>query len=107
MLTDLDGCLLDQHNYSYKDALFQMQNLERERIPLRFSSSKTRSEIASLQAEVGNTHLFIVENGAAVFIPEQTESRDGYWINEMSEPGGRWLALILSYQVVGALIQPH
>ena len=102
VFTDLDGSLLDHQTYSFRDSLPQLKRLERAHIPVIFTSSKTRSEIASLKTELGNNHPFIVENGAAVFIPEnyfpaqpaQTSSCDGHWVYEMSEPRGRWLTLL-------------
>lgn len=99
VFTDLDGSLLDHHSYSYAAAMPQMRVLERMAIPLIPATSKTRAEIEQLRGELRNRHPFIVENGAAVFIPEGyfdqqpagTVSRDGYWLREMAPPRAQWL----------------
>ena len=102
VFTDLDGSLLDHHSYSYQDALPQLRELEMRGIPVIPASSKTRLEIEHLRTELGNEHPFIVENGAAIFIPvgyfdvqpPATVERDGYWVCEMSPPRSRWLELL-------------
>jgi mannosyl-3-phosphoglycerate phosphatase len=43
--------------------------LTREHIPLVFCSTKTRAELELRQLELGISHPFIAENGAAVFVP--------------------------------------
>jgi len=71
-------------------------------VPLIFASSKTRPEIEHLRKELGNTDPFIVENGAAAFIPAgyfpaqppDTVARDGYWLREWSPPRQRWLDIL-------------
>lgn len=106
VFTDLDGSLLDHRSYSYAEALPQLLKLESLHIPILFVSSKTGAEIAQLRQEMGNTHPFIVENGAAVFIPEyyfpvqppQTRLVEGYWVYDMSEPRTRWLQLLASLE---------
>jgi len=102
VFTDLDGSLLDHHSYSYLDALPQLQRLEHLGIPVIPATSKTRPEIERLRAELGNTHPFIVENGAAVLIPVgyfdsqpvATVEREGYWIREFSAPREKWLGIL-------------
>ena len=106
VFTDLDGSLLDHRSYSYAQALPQLLKLEAMGVPIIFVSSKTGAEIMQLRQEMSNTHPFIVENGAAVLIPEHyfsarpPESRlvDGYWVYEMSEPRTRWLELLASLE---------
>ncbi len=100
VVTDLDGSLLDHHDYSYAPALPVLQVLEEMRVPVVFASSKTRAEMLALRKELGNEHPFIVENGAAVLIPEgyflkapeHTELRDGYWVRELAPPRQQWAA---------------
>ncbi len=70
IFTDLDGSLLNHDDYSYKDALPSLNRIKKLKIPLIFTSSKTRIEIELLQKEIGIKEPFIVENGAAVFFPE-------------------------------------
>ena len=104
VFTDLDGSLLDHHSYSYRDALPQLHRLQRIGIPVIPATSKTRVEIEYLRTELGSGHPFIVENGAAVFIPVGyfdaqpvgTVEREGYWVREMSLPRARWLEVLES-----------
>ncbi len=70
IFTDLDGSLLNHDDYSYKDAIPSLNRIKKLKIPLIFTSSKTRVEIELLQKEIGIREPFIVENGAAIFFPE-------------------------------------
>lgn len=100
--TDLDGSLLDHHDYSYAAALPVLDTLEQMRIPVVLASSKTRAEMLELRQEMHNEHPFIVENGAAVLIPQNyfveppvgCTLRDGYWLRELAPPRDTWLATI-------------
>jgi len=102
VFTDLDGSLLDHDTYSYQDALLQLLNLERLKIPVIPASSKTRQEIEQLRNSLGNRHPFIAENGAAVYIPvgyfdnqpDGTIERGNYWVRELSRPRAHWLAIL-------------
>ncbi|GAB3281474.1 HAD-IIB family hydrolase [Parahaliea aestuarii] len=108
VFTDLDGTLLDHYNYSYADAMPRLRALERMGIPVIPVTSKTRAEIEQLRAELRNRHPFVVENGAAVFIPEgyfpqapaETRLYDGYWVREFAPPRSRWLELLESMDEV-------
>ncbi len=99
VFTDLDGSLLDHHTYSFAPARALLAELDAAAVPVIAISSKTRVEIESIRAELGNRHPFIVENGAAVFIPRGyfsaapsgTVSRGDYWVYEMSGGRQRWL----------------
>ena len=79
VFSDLDGSLLDHYTYSFLEALPTVNLLEQLNIPLVLASSKTRAEIIELRSALGNRHPFIVENGAAVFIP-QPISPGNLWI---------------------------
>ena len=100
--TDLDGSLLDHYSYSHAAADALLQELEAQGIPVIPASSKTRAELLQLRHELDNQHPFIVENGAAVFIPAgyfstqpaETESRDGCWVKYFSLPRSHWLQKI-------------
>lgn len=70
VFTDLDGSLLDHDSYSFEAARPALERICAQRIPLVFTSSKTRTEIEKLQAMLGIREPFIVENGAAVFFPD-------------------------------------
>ena len=102
IFTDLDGSLLDHYSYSFQGALPVLRQLERRQVPVVPASSKTRAEIEPLREELVNNEPFIVENGAAVFIPEgyfdqqpvDTVSRDGFWVREFSGSRHRWLEVL-------------
>lgn len=68
--TDLDGSLLDHFSYSFAAAQPMLDLLEENAIPVIPVTSKTRAELFNLRNDLNNHHPFIVENGAAVFIPK-------------------------------------
>ncbi|MFQ6082901.1 MAG: HAD-IIB family hydrolase [Candidatus Aminicenantia bacterium] len=69
VFSDLDGTLFNRE-YSFKKATPALQILKEKRIPLVLCSSKTETEMIPLRKELSNTDPFIVENGGAIFIPE-------------------------------------
>lgn len=69
VFTDLDGTLLDSKTYSYRKSLAAINRLKENGIPIIFCSAKTRAEQEIYRRELGLSHPFIVENGAAIFIP--------------------------------------
>ncbi len=68
--TDLDGTLLDHFSYSFAAAQPMLELLDENDIPVIPVTSKTRAELFNLRNDLNNHHPFIVENGAAVFIPK-------------------------------------
>jgi mannosyl-3-phosphoglycerate phosphatase len=70
VFTDLDGILLDRGSQSYEAAEGALERISCERIPLIFTTSKTRLEIERLQAAMQIREPFIPENGAAIFFPD-------------------------------------
>lgn len=70
VVTDLDGTLLDHHNYSFAVARGALKRLRRSGIPLILNTSKTRAELKMLRYQLRNYHPFIVENGSAVCAPK-------------------------------------
>ena len=102
VFTDLDGSLLDHDSYGYREAVPALQTLAQLEIPVIMATSKTRAEVEPLRQELGIRAPFIVENGAAVYIPEglfpeqpaQTSQRDGYWVREAAAPREDWLAML-------------
>ncbi|WP_439100656.1 HAD-IIB family hydrolase [Congregibacter sp.] len=102
VVTDLDGSLLDHHDYNYEAAKPVLQVLEEMRIPVVLASSKTRAEMLALRKELDNEHPFIAENGAVICIPERyfqeqpkdSELRDGYWIKELAPSREQWRAVL-------------
>lgn len=71
IFTDLDGTLLEPDTYSFEPAREQLQRLQAKRIPVVFTTSKTRAEVEQLRHQTGNTDPFIVENGGAVYLPRE------------------------------------
>jgi len=94
--TDLDGCLLDGTTYSYEPAAPALEALRVRHIPLILVSSKTRAEMEPLRRQLGHRDPFIVENGAAVFVPrglfdfplERARARTSYDVIELGLPYG-------------------
>ena len=70
IFTDLDGTLLDRDTYSFEPILPALRVIQKRKIPLVLSSSKTRAEIEHYRRRLENEHPFISENGGGVFIPK-------------------------------------
>ncbi|MCM8538034.1 MAG: HAD-IIB family hydrolase [Lentisphaeraceae bacterium] len=70
LYTDLDGTLLDHHNYSWESASKAISLLKESGFPIVFNTSKTINEVRKLQKEMSLTTPFAIENGGAVWIPE-------------------------------------
>lgn len=102
VVTDLDGSLLDHYTYAYDAARPALELLEQLRIPVVLASSKTQAEMLALRRELGNEHPLIVENGAAVLIPEAYFTtaprdcvfRDGFWVREFAPSRESWQPLL-------------
>ncbi|HOG18307.1 MAG TPA: HAD-IIB family hydrolase [Syntrophales bacterium] len=80
IFTDLDGTLLDHATYSWEGAARTVARIREERVPLIFATSKTRAEVERIQAALDIRDPFVVENGGAVFFPEDyfgTACREG------------------------------
>jgi len=69
VVTDLDGCLLDERTYRYDAALPALRALAERAVPLVLCSSKTRAEMLPLARALPATGPFIVENGGAIVVP--------------------------------------
>ena len=69
VFSDMDGSLLDHDTYSHADADDVLATLNQLNIPVIPCTSKTFSELLIIRAELNNHHPFVVENGAAVYIP--------------------------------------
>ncbi|MCP8686092.1 HAD-IIB family hydrolase [Marinobacterium sedimentorum] len=84
--TDLDGTLLDHYSYSAMAAEPALQRLRQLQIPWVLNTSKTLAELEPLRRQLDNSHPFVVENGAAVYIP-----LDSPLAPELAlDPGGRY-----------------
>lgn len=69
LFTDLDGTFLNHDDYRFDASHEALARIKELRIPLIFTTSKTKAEVERLQQQVGICEPFIVENGAALFIP--------------------------------------
>lgn len=70
VFTDLDGTLLDSRTYSWEAARPALEELKRHGIPCVLVTSKTRAEVELWRRLLENGDPFIVENGAAAFVPK-------------------------------------
>lgn len=70
IFTDLDGTLLDHHDYSFNKATFMLEFIKKNNIPLIIVTSKTRDEAIALQKLLHVKSISIVENGAGIIIPK-------------------------------------
>lgn len=71
--TDLDGTLLDHHNYSYAAAKPALKECALFGTPILLNTSKTRAETLDLHSELKLNTPLIVENGSALVFPTNTE----------------------------------
>jgi mannosyl-3-phosphoglycerate phosphatase len=94
LFTDLDGCLLDSDTYSFEEDRPALDALRAIHIPVIPVSSKTRAEMEPLRQCLDHHDPFIVENGAAVFVPHETfdvplersRRRSSYHVIEFGTP---------------------
>lgn len=70
VFTDLDGTLLDHDTYSFTEAESALERLKEQGIPVIFCTSKTRAEIEVYRDKMGINDPFAVENGGAIYIPQ-------------------------------------
>ena len=102
IVTDLDGTLLNHHDYSFQEAKATLEKLEEHGIPVIINSSKTAAEIEQLRRDLNNQNPFIVENGSGVFIPktyfkecpEGAEEHGTYWEVVLGKPRTELLAAL-------------
>jgi len=76
IFTDLDGTFLNHHDYSFEASTEALKKIKEAQAPLIFTTSKTKAEVERLQQKVGISEPFIVENGAALFIPKGYQAFD-------------------------------
>ncbi|GGA75778.1 mannosyl-3-phosphoglycerate phosphatase [Neiella marina] len=104
IFTDLDGTLLDHFSYSFEPAQPLLSYFDEQQIPVIANTSKTCAELIHIRKELNNSAPFIVENGAAVYLPKKLFPEcpkdchdDGaLWRYEMSRPREHWLNLLHS-----------
>ena len=90
IFTDLDGTLLDHDTYSAEEARSVLGKVTALGIPVIPVTSKTFSEVVAFRDSMSLTDAFIVENGAALYVPMDSDIRcpmgskvfEGYWVRE-------------------------
>lgn len=102
VFTDLDGTLLDHSTYSFQAAQPILDRLTAAKVPVVATTSKTQSEVVSLYKKLNMEAPFIIENGAAVFIPKQyfpkqpqdSFSDSNFWIKRFSKPREKFIHVV-------------
>ena len=70
IVTDLDGTLLDHHDYHYDPVLPVIARLKQAGVPVVANTSKTRAEWLAMRADFqDNQDAFVTENGSAIHFP--------------------------------------
>ena len=102
IFTDLDGSLLDHHSYSFSPAVPLLAELETLSVPVIPITSKTFTEVMMLRHQLDNRHPFIVENGAALYVPsryfkvqpEHALLENGFWVLRNVPRRAKWQQLL-------------
>ncbi|MFV0576347.1 MAG: HAD-IIB family hydrolase [Vibrio sp.] len=92
IFTDLDGTLIDHDTYCFADAQPALQQLKRLQIDVIPTTSKTFAELVELRQKLELDSPFIVENGAAIFVPKVA-------INSLPESIGTFQESFEKFQV--------
>jgi len=71
IFTDVDGTLIDHFTYRWEEATPVLSLLKVLDVPVVLNTSKTYAETLKLAKEMGLNSPFAVENGAAIFFPEE------------------------------------
>jgi len=102
IFTDLDGSLINHHDYSHTYADPVLTELSILDIPVIPCTSKTFAEVRALTLPGLSTNPFIVENGAAIYIPvgyfakqpQESIVQGSYWVYRTVASRNHWLALL-------------
>lgn len=102
VFTDMDGTLLDHHTYDISPALPMLAKLRQRNVPVIPTTSKTFAELIALREAYDLDGPFIVENGAAVYLPHKffpqkvsgTVWTEGFWCKSLSSPRMYWLKIV-------------
>lgn len=92
VFTDLDGTLLNHHDYSYADALPAIEHLREQGIPLILVSSKTRAEMAELCRSLAINDPYVCENGSVNVLPKAWVANYGVDVQGLEEKEDCYLA---------------
>lgn len=105
IFSDLDGTLLDHYSYQAYAAMDTLKRLQAATIPVILNTSKTVAEVNVIQQQLQLLSPFIVENGAAIYIPigtfaqqpKETIEKEGYWIKSFCSPRTYWLDFLTTH----------
>lgn len=105
IFSDLDGTLLDHYTYQSTAANATLQQLSDANIPVILNTSKTLAELNVIHDDLKLNTPFIIENGAAIYIPintfkeqpEDTEIIGDFWVKSFCLPRQHWLDLLLKH----------
>lgn len=105
VFTDLDGTLMDHYSYKTEDAEDMICALKFNDIAIIPNSSKTFSEILLIRQQLHLTSPFIIENGAAVYIPvnyfkqqpAETTLQGDFWVKPFCQEKQHWLSLLTEH----------
>lgn len=100
IFSDLDGTLLDHDSYSFEAAIPALKRCQQDQIPIIATTSKTRAEVEGIIKQLNIKCPFIVENGAAIFVPQhyfshalhRFKAQDPWQVLELAPPRHRLLA---------------
>ncbi|WP_296405824.1 HAD-IIB family hydrolase [Psychrobacter sp.] len=102
IFTDMDATLLDHYTYSFEAAKTTLGMLKSKKIPVIPTTSKTYAEMQPLMERIGLKGPFIVENGAAIYIPSsclennsnRTIDENGFWCHQFIAGKDHWIGLL-------------
>jgi mannosyl-3-phosphoglycerate phosphatase len=102
VFSDLDGTLLDHHSYSFAPARASLKRLSKLGIPVILNTSKTFAEVMLVRKAMSLDTPFIIENGAAIFIPLNSlvtqpsgaKLQDGFYVLSLASKRERWIKLV-------------
>lgn len=84
IFSDLDGTLLNHHDYRFDDAEYTLDRLKQYNIPCVLNTSKTYAELDALNKSLALNAPFIIENGAAVYIPKSSDFETNQLTHELN-----------------------
>ena len=105
VFTDLDGTLLDHYTYQTVDAEETIAILTFHNIPIIPNSSKTFPEIMLIRQQLHLDTPFIIENGAAIYIPlnhfierpQNVKFEQDFWVKSFCQEKEHWIALLAKH----------
>lgn len=78
IFTDLDGSLLNHHDYDATPAIPLLEALKANSIEVIATTSKTHLEVKALQQQLPLSPIHITENGGGIFIPRHFPKEAGF-----------------------------